>query len=238
MTLLAAVLSFAFSQLAPSPEYEQARAELDAALEAVSNDPEAGLERLTLALRDLARYPEQLIDDPATREQRTTATLALARGHANAGHEELAIDAMDQALLEALDTDPHVERFGARTLELADRREKALDDAGYGGIEVACGVECRVYVDGHEVSNPSPPLWLGRRRVVVRAVEGELEPASWVIALTEPDHTVALVYPVIEAEALVEPEPTRERHDARGWCCAHRIRYQSMGSRSGGRGGA
>jgi hypothetical protein len=213
MTPLVALFLFALVQLAPalpSPDYEQALVELDSALEAANSDPEAGLERLALALQELARHPEQLIDDPVALEKRTTATLTLARGYAGAGEEQLAIESMDQALREAGDTELLVERFGPRTRELAEQRRAALTSAGYGSIEVACAVACIVYVDEREVSNPTPPLWLGSRRVVVRALEDELASASWVTELTVPDDAVGLVYPepvVVEPEETVEPEP-------------------------------
>ena len=44
---------------------------------------------------------------------------------------------------------------------------------------------------------------LGSRRVIVRAIDGELEPASWQVVLAKPDQLVSLTYP---EPLLLEPD--------------------------------
>jgi hypothetical protein len=205
--MLACILSLLLATEPPMllPDYEQARSMLATAVEAVNSDPEAGLDLLTRALEDLARYPEQMIDDPATLEQRTLATLTLARAYASVG-DPRAVDAMDRALREAGGAEPPLERFGPATRALYEQRRAILNELGRGGLQVHCMVECRVYVDEHEVSNPSSGLLLGSRRVIVRATDVGRDSSVWTVELQQPNQMIYLTYP----QSLLDDLPTRE----------------------------
>ncbi|NJK31069.1 MAG: hypothetical protein HC927_00905, partial [Deltaproteobacteria bacterium] len=192
--------------LAPSPS-DDPLTRLDTALEQVSRDPETGLPQLVDALTTLESNPNLVLDHPDLLERRTFARLALARAYLSLDKPELAAAAMDTALRRSAGLDLPANQLGPGTQALHDDRRTLLLEQGQAQIEVLCETPCRLFVDEHEVTNPSPPLFLGDHRIHILALDGAAPPEQHTIELEQLEEPLVLTYPTPHGPSVEDELP-------------------------------
>jgi len=186
----------------PTTEYEADLAELDAANDAVNDDPDHNLGRLADALAAMDPYPRQLANHPDGSRLVELATLNLVRALLRAGDRTAASELMDDLLRRTAGKQLPVQRFGPTLVGFHDARVAALTEVGTAGIEFECEVACEVLLDRREVMSRSGPLYLGTYSIQISSEDGSVPPERQDLTLAEPGATVTVRYPM----AGLEPE--------------------------------
>jgi hypothetical protein len=192
----------------PDPDYPQAAAQLDAALEAVgSEDIDGAIEALEQALEQAMGFPEGLSTDTGIQEKLAKARISLVALLLERGDAAAAAVAMDEAIRSARGNELPVRSFGPDVLRLYEQRRTVLEGLGTGLIEVDCEIPCDVVVDERLSPNPSDPLIVGTYRVWVGASDDSAEWAYFEVAVDTPGETESVVYRIAKPEAVTRPEP-------------------------------
>ena len=203
-------------------DYAASLAAIDQANIAVNKDPEANLDQLEAAIKDLISYGPQLAEDAAGREALDLSQLNLARALLLIEDEDRAAKALDAVLLTARERKLPIKRFGPTLVKFHDKRRKQLEDQGLASIQVRCRVSCRVVLDEQAATTDSGPLYLGTHRVWVEAADGsaelDLDAARIGVALrpVDPDRVKCGQYRGLRRLHL-------------GECGRHRDRFASIG---------
>jgi hypothetical protein len=185
---------------APATKYEAALHELDAANDAVNDDPDENLARLADALAAMEPFPRQLANHADGARLVELATLNLARALLRAGDRARATEIMDELLRRSAGKQLPVQRFGPTLVGFHDARVAALTQAGTAGIEFECEVSCEILLDRREVTSRSGPLYLGTYVVEISSEDGSLPPERQVITLDEPGVVETIRYPMAGLE--------------------------------------
>lgn len=169
-------------------DYAEAVAELEAANTAVTEDPDAGTDRLAKAIIGFAEFGPELAADRATQRLRFEAMLNLARLQSSSA-PDMAPITMDQAIREAHGDSLPVARFGPRMEALYTDRLDAMNELGTAMIEVKCSIRCRIFIDGREKPIVSGPLHLGTHHVWIEDANGKYPALRSVEVLSVADET-------------------------------------------------
>jgi hypothetical protein len=219
-SLLATQLSLAPLALAPpagepapatapasaNDDYAAALARVRQTQNMANEDPALGATQLRDALQLLQSFGPELAKDPEGQSTRTMAQLTLARALLAIEDADGARAVMDEAIRTSRGDPLPTSEFGPGLNALHRERDRVLEKAGTGTIDVDCNQPCRVYVNERPADARSENLVLGRYRVWIESTDGSERPMQTSITLAQPDQIAALSF---GTEPIDEPPPTK-----------------------------
>ena len=185
---------------APATEYEAALAELGEANDAVNDDPDENLERLSTALAAMDSYSRQLANHDDGTRLVELATLNLVRAMLRAGDRDGATRLMDELLRRSPGRQLPVQRFGPTLVGFHDARVAVLTEEGTAGLRFECEVACKILLDRRTVRSRSGPLFLGTYTIEIASEDDSLPPERQVVTLDQAGATETIRYPMAGLE--------------------------------------